>query len=79
METEKGVSKMPQIMRNIFAILMVIVFVAVGVLCLVGYFPTLTGKFEWLRWVGGVVFIIYGFWRGYRQFRGVDPDVTTRY
>lgn len=79
METENGSSKMPQIMRNIFAIIMVIVFVTVGILCLIGTFPTLSGKFEWLRWVGGVVFILYGFWRAYRQFKGIDPDVTSRY
>lgn len=79
METEKGTSKMPRIMRNIFGIIMIIVFVAVGIMCLAGVFPSLTGSFEWLRWTGGVVFIIYGFWRGYRQFKGIDEDVTTRY
>ena len=42
-------------------------------------FPTLSGDFEWLRWTAGVVFILYGIFRGYRQFKGIDEDVTTRY
>ncbi|MCM1292106.1 MAG: hypothetical protein NC111_00085 [Bacteroides sp.] len=79
MEFEKKTSKMPQLMRNIFGVVMVLIFVAVGVLCLIGFFPTLTGKWTWLRYVGGVVFILYGIWRGYRQFKGIDEDVTTRY
>lgn len=79
METEKRSSSMPRLMRNIFGIIMVLVFVTVGILCLCGFFPTLTGSFEWLRWVGGVVFIVYGIWRGFRQFKGIDDDVTTRY
>lgn len=69
---------MPQIMRNIFGIIMIIIYVAMGVLFLIGAFPQLSGSWEWLRWTGGVVLIVYGFWRAYRQFKGIDPDVTTR-
>lgn len=79
METGTPKSKVPQTMRNIFGIIMIIVYVAVGILFLCGAFPMLSGSWAWLRWVGGVVLIVYGFWRAYRQFKGIDPDVTTRY
>ena len=79
MEREKRTNNMPRLMRNIFGVIMILVFVGVGIMCLCGVFPTLTGNFEWLRWVGGVVFILYGIWRGYRQFKGIDDNVTTRY
>ncbi len=79
MERESGKGKVPQAMRNVFGVIMIIVYVAMGVLCLCGAFPQLSGNFEWLRWVGGVLLVVYGFWRAYRQFKGIDPDVTTRY
>lgn len=79
METGTPKSQVPQTMRNIFGVIMIIVYVAVGILFLCGAFPMLSGNWEWLRWVGGVVLIVYGFWRAYRQFKGIDPDVTTRY
>ncbi|MBD5298012.1 MAG: hypothetical protein HDS07_07635 [Bacteroides sp.] len=79
METEKKTSSMPRTMRMIFGVIMIIVFVGAGICCLCGVFPTLSGDFEWLRWTAGVVFILYGIFRGYRQFKGIDEDVTTRY
>lgn len=79
METEQGESKMPRIMRMVFGIIMILFYLALGVLVLCGLFPQLSGDFEWLRWVGGVVLILYGIWRAYRQIKGIDPDVTTRY
>lgn len=79
METEKGTSSMPQMMRNIFAVIMIIVYVAMGILMMCGVFPWLSGNFAWIRWGGGALLIVYGFWRAYRQFKGIDPDVTTRY
>ncbi|MDE6100331.1 MAG: hypothetical protein K2L46_02530 [Paramuribaculum sp.] len=78
METEKKKSSMPHTMRNIFGIFMIVIYVAMGVLFLCGYFPQLSGNWEWVRWAGGVIFILYGFWRGYRQFKGIDEDVTSR-
>lgn len=79
METEKKKSNMPRLMRNIFGIIMIIIYVAMGVLFLSGYFSYLSGNWGWLRWTGGVLFIVYGIWRAYRQFKGIDDDVTTRY
>lgn len=79
METEKKKSNMPRTMRNVFGIIMIIIYVAMGVLFLCGAFPQLSGNWAWLRWVGGILFIVYGVWRAYRQFKGIDEDVTTRY
>lgn len=79
METQQGQSRMPRTMRMIFGIIMIIIYLTMGILVLCGYFPQLSGSFEWLRWVGGGVLIIYGIWRAFRQFKGIDPDVTTRY
>lgn len=70
---------MPRTMRNIFGIIMIVIYVAMGILFLCGAFPQLSGNWAWLRWVGGVLIILYGAWRAYRQFKGIDEDVTTRY
>lgn len=64
------------LMRTIFGIIMIIIYVGMGVLFLCGVFTWLSGPWAWLRWVGGILFIVYGIWRGYRQFKGIDPSVT---
>ncbi len=79
MEQETKTSKMPQIMRNIFGIIMILIYLGMGVMMLSGVFSQFSGSFEWVRWVGGILLIVYGFWRAYRQFKGIDPDITTRY
>lgn len=73
---ENGV---PRTMRIIFGIIMIVIYLTMGVLCLVGFFPFFSGNFEWLRWVAGVILIIYGLYRAYRQFAGIDPDITNHY
>lgn len=75
---DSNTSKTPQMMRNIFGIVMIIVYIGMGVLFFINFFQ-FNGSWAWLRWVGGVIFTIYGFWRAYRQFKGIDPDVTNRY
>ena len=69
---------MPRTMRNIFGIIMIVIYVAMGILFLCGAFPQLSGNWAWLRWVGGVLFILYGAWRAYRQFKGIDPGFNDR-
>ena len=60
-------------MRTIFGIFMIIVYIGMGILCMTNWFgyPESTG---WTigRWVVGVVLVIYGLWRGYRQYAGID-------
>lgn len=59
------------IMRTIFGIIMVIVYVGMGVLLLINFFNW-GGDWAWTRYVVGVVLIIYGLWRAYRQVKGID-------
>ena len=63
----------PKTMRNIFGIIMIVIYLGVGILFLCGYFNILFPTWTWVRWVGGALFIAYGIWRGYRQFAGIDP------
>jgi len=64
-------SKANRIMRSIFGIIMIVIYVGMGVLLLINYF-NLGGDWAWTRYVVGVVLIIYGFWRAYRQVSGID-------
>ena len=59
------------IMRTIFGIIMVIVYVGMGVLLIINFFNW-GGDWAWTRYVVGIVLIIYGFWRAYRQVKGID-------
>ena len=58
-------------MTSIFGIIMIIVYVGMGVLLLINYFNW-GGDWAWTRYVVGFVLIIYGFWRAYRQIKGID-------
>ncbi len=46
-----------------------------GILLLINYFSWMDNGWQWLRWVGGCLFIVYGLWRAYRQFKGIDRNV----
>ncbi|MCM1021874.1 MAG: hypothetical protein NC343_06280 [Muribaculum sp.] len=65
----------PAVMRNIFGVIMIIVYVGMGILFLCGFFNSIVGSWTWLRWVAGVLLVVYGFWRGYRQFSGIDRSI----
>ena len=66
----------PKIMRNLFGIIMVIIYVGMGVLLLCNYFDWMGDGWQWFRWIGGVLFIVYGVWRGFRQFKGIDNNIS---
>lgn len=66
-----GVEKGNMIMRGIFGIIMIIVYIGMGVLLLINFFG-MDGDWAWTRYVVGVVLIIYGLWRSYRQIKGID-------
>ena len=71
-EEESGDAMKPNhIMRTIFCIIMVIVYVGMGVLLIINFFNW-GGDWAWTRYVVGIVLIIYGFWRAYRQVKGID-------
>ena len=66
-----GVSKANTIMRGIFGLIMIIVYVGMGVLLLINFFGW-GGDWAWTRYVVGIVLILYGIWRAYRQVKDID-------
>lgn len=73
MSAQRTPTGTPAAMRNIFGIIMIIIYVGVGVLFFCGHFDILFPTWKWVRWVGGALFTVYGLWRAYRQFKGIDP------
>lgn len=71
-------SGIPRASRNIFGIIMILIYLGMGILCLTNVFDWFGGSWEWLRWVGGSLFIVYGIWRAYRQFAGIDAEIGSR-
>lgn len=68
----------PQVMRNIFAVIMIIVYVGIGVLLLWNpdWCKIITDpSWNLLRWIGGPILILYGLFRAWRQIKGVDSPV----
>lgn len=64
----------PATMRNIFGIIMILAYLGMAALFFCGFFNDLFyGKWAWVRWFGGALFTVYGLWRAYRQFKGIDP------
>lgn len=65
----KNTSKAPISARWIFGILMILIYLGMGVLMLLNFF-------QWdspvLYYSLGALFIVYGIYRGYRQFKGMD-------
>lgn len=64
-------SKTQNIVRAIFGIVMIIIYVGMGVLLLINFFNW-DGDWSWTRYVVGIVLIVYGLWRAYRQYKGID-------
>lgn len=69
--------KTPRLMRNLFGVLMILIYLGMGVLCFIDFFA-FSSSWQWLRWVMGFVFVVYGVWRAYRQFKGMDPNIASR-
>lgn len=74
MSTEQQTNGTPQLFRTIFGIFMIIIYVGMGILLFCNFFPWVE-SWPWLRWVGGVLFTVYGVWRAYRQFKGIDSSI----
>lgn len=72
MSAQKNSTGTPATARNIFGIIMIIIYVGVGVLFFCGYFDILFPTWTWVKWVAGGLFTIYRLWRAYRQFKGID-------
>ncbi|MCM1504019.1 MAG: hypothetical protein NC127_02355 [Muribaculum sp.] len=69
----------PQTVRNIFGVFMILIYVGMGVLFLIDFFGWSEASWGWLRYVVGIALIVYGLWRGYRQFAGIDRNIGDQY
>lgn len=65
----------PQIMRNVFGIIMILIYIGMGILLFINFFQWNDPRFDWVRYIGGSLFILYGIWRGYRQIKGIDSSL----
>lgn len=74
METEQQTNRTSQLFRMIFGIIMVIIYVGMGILLFFNFFQW-GENWAWLRWIGAVLFTVYGIWRAYRQFKGIDSSI----
>ncbi len=65
-------------LRLTFGIFMVLFYVAMGVLLFTPVFDVLfagmSAGLAWIRYLVAIVLIIYGFWRGYRLYKGVSYE-----
>lgn len=74
MSNENRNTGTPMVMRNIFGIIMIIVYIGMGALFFINFFGW-GSSWSWVRWAIGSLLVAYGLWRGYRQFTGIDyPD-----
>ncbi len=58
-----------QTVRWIFGLIMIFVYVGMGALLLLNFF---SWTIRWISITLGIVFILYGIWRAYRQIKGID-------
>ena len=66
-------TNIPQVMRNVFGVFMILIYIGMGILVFMNFFGW-SPSWYWLRWVGGTLFVLYGIWRGIRQFKGIDSS-----
>ncbi len=62
---------MNQWVKYAFGIFMIIIYIGMGYLMFVNFFGW-GDDFTWARYSLGSLFVLYGFWRAYRQIRGVQ-------
>lgn len=66
----------PQIMRNVFGIFMIIIYIGMGILLIMNFFQwPETTAWQWGRYGAAALFMLYGIWRGIRQFKGIDSSI----
>ncbi|MDE7135358.1 MAG: hypothetical protein K2N91_01890 [Muribaculaceae bacterium] len=64
-------ANMPKGFRLFFGIFMGLVFIGAGLMLLFNWFNVIYDpSWNLLRWIGGPIFILYGFFRGYRLYKG---------
>lgn len=71
MDSNKGQnSNLPKSARVIFGIFMILVYVGMGALFLLGFFKQILP--ETIGNIVGVILALYGVWRGYRLYKGMN-------
>lgn len=65
---ERKAPSTAHILRNVFGIFMVLVYVGMGVLMFMNFFHLI----PWVTYTIGTLLVLYGIWRGYRQAKGLD-------
>lgn len=70
-ETRPAMGNPNKAMRAVFALIMIVVYIGVGILLLVNFFQW-TESIAWIRIIIGIVLIIYGGFRAIRYFKGID-------
>lgn len=73
-EHEQQTMRPGSVMRTIFGIIMIIVYVGMGIALLCNAFNW-QADWAWTRYIVGVMLVIYGIWRAYRQIKGIDSSV----
>jgi len=58
-------------MAIVFGFVMILIYVGMGVLMFTPFFANVI-TIEWIRILLGIVFVIYGVWRAFRQIRAID-------
>lgn len=66
-------NKAATVSRAIFGIIMIVIYVGMGILLLINFFDW-GASWRWATICLGILFVIYGFWRAYRQFKGIDSS-----
>ncbi|MCF0214425.1 MAG: hypothetical protein HUK13_08350 [Muribaculaceae bacterium] len=59
------------VFRTVFGIIMICVYIGMGILFFINFF-NFEPSWTWVRYIIGGLLVIYGIWRGYRQFAGID-------
>ncbi len=60
----------PKPLRITFAIFMMLLFVFIGLMLLFNWFNVIYDpNWNLMRWIGGPIFILYGFFRAYRFYK----------
>ncbi|MCM1033662.1 MAG: hypothetical protein NC405_07900 [Odoribacter sp.] len=66
--TSRRLPSTKSILGLTFGIFMVIIYVGMGILLMIDFFGWSGSTWGWMRWIVGPVLVVYGFFRGYRQY-----------
>lgn len=67
-DTPRRLPTTGQILGLTFGIFMVIIYLGMGILLMINFFDW-NNSWAWTRWIVGPILVIYGFYRGWRQYK----------